>query len=134
MDSVPWDDRFSVGVPELDAEHRRLVDTLNRLHEATVSGRGPGTLEPLLAILVQQAGTHFMSEERYLRETQFAEYDEHKAKHAELMGQVYELKRRLETDHTTFTPETVQFLKDWVLRHILIADLKYAVKPARAMA
>ncbi len=38
MSYFAWDTRFDLGVPEMDREHQRLNDLMNKLHNHHVSG------------------------------------------------------------------------------------------------
>ena len=40
IDIFPWNDSFDTGLPEIDEQHRRLVQLLNTLASHIASGRG----------------------------------------------------------------------------------------------
>ena len=33
----PWKDEYSVGIPQVDSEHKRLIALINKLQDATTS-------------------------------------------------------------------------------------------------
>jgi hemerythrin len=68
-DSQPylrWTDRFSVGVPELDEDHRALVCLVNEACAAWTA-RERGRLRTIMDSLNELAAAHFEREEGVLR-------------------------------------------------------------------
>jgi hypothetical protein len=79
----PWQDAYSVGIPEIDAQHKQLIRLINDLHAAMLQGKGAAALDRVLSELVRspakqvvelrqrfQSGTnHIMSRDgQYARE------------------------------------------------------------------
>ena len=63
MPLISWNDTLSVGIPTIDAQHRKLVDTLNDLHSAMLSGNARQITGSILAKLLEYTRQHFASEE-----------------------------------------------------------------------
>ncbi|SPE27545.1 putative Diguanylate cyclase [Burkholderiales bacterium] len=55
-------DRYRVGIPEIDSEHRNLVDRMNALAHDLKSGADPTTLEYDVRAMVELLRGHFASE------------------------------------------------------------------------
>jgi len=51
--------------------------------------------------------------------------DRHRQIHADLVGQVEELKERYHRGQTTLTLPVMNFLEDWLLRHIQEEDYQF---------
>lgn len=126
MALITWDQSLSVGVPDLDAQHRRLVDMINDLHDAMAKGRGRDALKPLLTRLVQYTATHFQAEEQYMRKIDYPNLSQHKAEHENLVRRVKELTQSYESNQISLTIETMNFLRDWLTNHIRRVDRQYA--------
>jgi hemerythrin-like metal-binding protein len=126
MSLVDWSDELSVNVPQLDEQHKRLINVVNQLHEAITKRRGPGVLRPLFAQVLQYTATHFAAEERYLQQIHFRGLDEHKALHDAWCSQAVDLKDRVESGNAMLTLDTIVFLKEWLTNHILDCDRRYA--------
>jgi len=57
---IAWNDSLSVGVMTIDAQHKKLVDTLNQLHDAMLSGQARQLTSPILERLLQYTREHFL--------------------------------------------------------------------------
>lgn len=44
MAFINWSDKLSVGVQQMDMQHKRLVELINELYEAMNSGKGNDVL------------------------------------------------------------------------------------------
>jgi hemerythrin-like metal-binding protein len=125
MKTINWRDEFSVGVEEMDAQHKKLLAMINRLIEEQHTLTDPKTVAELLTGMTDYAQEHFRAEE-YL----MAEYD-------------YDRKTLQEKQHKEFIDKTVSFLSatnigpnilsnalldylgSWLVGHILTEDMQY---------
>jgi hemerythrin len=62
---MQWNDSFSVGVSEIDAQHKNLVLYLNDLNFAMSQGKGKEVLKSLLTRLVGYTQVHFATDKKY---------------------------------------------------------------------
>lgn len=125
MAIVEWDESLSVGVGEIDAQHKGLLCLINELHEAMKEGRSREMLGQVVARLKDYARTHFSTEEKYLRQTAFPGCEEHRIQHDRFIEQVLDFE--LEMAEGRATPlEVVRFLLDWYVRHVKGLDRQYA--------
>ena len=121
-----WTDKYSVGLPEIDNQHKQLIGFINSLHAAMSAGKGKEVLAPILSNLVLYTKTHFTFEESLLRVRGYAELPSHSRIHQELTRQVLDLQRNLGANELSLTIEAMAFLKKWLGDHILTHDLAYA--------
>ena len=121
-----WHERFSVSHPELDAQHRRFLETLNTLYAALQEHREPGALRSVLNELARYAREHFAWEENLLREVDYPGLDEQLRQHGFFRNQLAGLERAFQTpggrDDLT---GALHFMRDWFLHHILAVDRQY---------
>jgi hemerythrin len=61
--SIQWREEFATGVPEIDAQHRRLFDMVNDLEVRLHRGDSPAKMTDLLDGLARYASEHFAFEE-----------------------------------------------------------------------
>jgi len=130
-----WDDSYSVGVAKIDRQHRRLIGLINELYEAMQQGHGPNTLtstvnelETMVSVLdelMDYSYYHFSTEEEYMIEYAYPEYDEHKRAHGRFVERIQAFKRDFEEGKALLSMEIVQFLQDWWKKHIVDVDKKY---------
>lgn len=125
MALMNWNDDLSVGVKSLDEQHKGLVQTLNDLHAAMMSGRSKNATGPLLQKLVKYTHDHFTAEEAMLRRTQYPEFSRHCEVHKELTRQVEEYVGRYERGEISLSVHLMTFLRDWLTNHIQKEDKNY---------
>ena len=122
----PWLESYSVGVPEVDTQHKGLIRLINELHAAMASGKGKQSLGKIFDELVRYTESHFTYEEKLLKEKGYSSLVAHQAAHAKLKRQVVELRDRQRNSQLTMTVEVMQFLKGWLTDHILQHDQAYS--------
>ena len=120
-----WQQSYSVGVPSIDEQHKKLVALLNELFESMKAGHGNEVLEKVLNELAQYVGTHFKTEEAMMEKANYPELAEHKAKHQAMTSRVLDLQRQVRDGSAKVTLEVSSFLKGWLQKHILETDMRY---------
>ncbi len=126
MAFFPWTDAYSTGIREVDTQHRKLVELLNELYEAMYVGQGREALGLILSGLLQYTRTHFRTEERLMQSHGFPEYPEHREIHEKMAARVMDLQTAFEQNRISNPIQISNFLKDWLQKHILGTDMKYA--------
>lgn len=119
-----WSEESSVGIPELDAQHRHLIDLLGELVKCTHSGESGGFAPTALKELNRYAEWHLQREELVLRIRGYPGYREHKAEHDAYRKKAASLQ--VHSDRRDLGIRIVNFLTEWWKFHILISDQRYA--------
>jgi hemerythrin len=125
---VEWDDRYLIGIPLIDGQHKELIRLTNSLYESCLQGDETARENFRAAIResVEYVKFHFGAEEQILKNVQYPEFALHKKEHEDFVKQVLEEVKNFE-EGRKFVPNTfVRFLRDWILTHIAMADKKYA--------
>lgn len=117
-----WSDEFSVGIQEIDEQHKELVALLNELHTSILEHRGGAACRETLDRLAAYTRTHFMVEESLMRIGNYPEFEGHKHIHEDLINQVAALQKKLDSGQATITFELLHFLKVWLTQHIKESD------------
>ncbi len=129
---VTWETRHELGLPEIDAEHRVVVDIINRLN--AMSGKPSGELKTAAGDLERYVRTHFQREERLMEAANYPELAAHKAEHAAFATRVADFSGKAETEMTAADLSSVLMaLVSWWMSHIGRTDPKYipAIKGLR---
>lgn len=128
MSAFVWEDKYSLQIAELDRQHQRLFALFNELYEAMQQGHGSEVIDKVLTSVVDYTAYHFSFEEKLLREAGFQEEAGHRAEHARLAEQAKSLAQKLAASRndTTVAIATLKLLGDWLTRHILVSDKKFA--------
>lgn len=125
VEMFPWSSEFSVGVPEMDAQHRHLVGLLNRLHNAMATGQGRAVLASVLNDLARYTQSHFRAEEALMQRHHYPDLASHRAEHERLVSAVQRHIADLQASKITLTVQVMQFLKEWLVTHIMGWDKEY---------
>ena len=125
MSLLAWSSVFSVGVTEIDNQHKKLVDMANRLNDAMKAGQGKEAIGKVLNELVSYTATHFAYEERLMDQHKYPMSPEHKQEHKDLVKTVLDFKAKFEKGDAALTAEIMTFLRDWLTKHIMNSDKKF---------
>lgn len=122
---IEWTDEFSVDVPSIDAQHKKLVDLINDLNAAMENGETDAVLGRIFADLLAYTERHFAYEEQLFEKTGFAASDAHCREHEALRDKVTDLQGRLQRGEFMLGVEVMSFLRDWLTQHIMVSDKAY---------
>jgi hemerythrin len=120
-----WDDSLSVGVAEVDRQHKTLIDLLNALHDGKNQGRGSDVLGGALAKLATYTVEHFAYEEKVLTQHGYPELPGHIESHEKLKARVVEFKTAFDEGRSSLGVELFMFLRSWLNGHIRGSDRAY---------
>ena len=120
-----WKKDFSVGIKELDDQHKSFFDILNRLGEVAGGNKGMEVVGPVLRELIEYSRHHFTEEENWLKIIGYPGLQYQKQQHEFFISQVTDLQDRYSKGDANIPLSTVEFLRDWLLSHILETDKKY---------
>ncbi len=121
-----WNDSLSTGNPAVDAEHKRLIEQVNRLLEAMKQARGKEVIEPILQFLERYVDEHFRHEEAAFARLDCPEQKANLRAHAEFRQTVAQLVARYQKEgpNPSLTIELKNKLGDWLVSHIKNVDCK----------
>lgn len=126
MPLMEWTPEMSVSVQVLDDDHKKLIEMLNTLNEGILSSEPRAALETTIDGLLRYTRFHFAREEKILAQAGYPASAEHVGEHALLMRRVGNLQARFENGQSLeLSMQAMQFLKSWIMDHILGSDMKY---------
>ncbi len=122
MAFLQWSPNLSVGIDFMDADHQKLMELLNELHDLVEPGHVQSEAIDKLDELIDFAEQHFRLEERLMEESEYEEFEQHRQLHEVLLQDIAELRQYLTTGEKAAGPKIMDFLRDWLIRHILDSD------------
>jgi hemerythrin len=130
---ITWHEMYSTGHPELDAEHKQLIDQLNQLETALKEGAARDQIPRLLKFLADYAVKHFQHEESCMAQYRCPSALENKKAHAAFISKFSKIQKEIQTNpkiSTTQILDTHRELCDWIRSHMLKIDcqLKACIK------
>ncbi len=127
MPIMQWDQKFSVGLATIDAQHQKLISYLNELYDAMRQGKGKDKLEKTLQALIAYTSEHFQTEEKLMKQFHYPDAESHFTEHASFVQHAIKFQRDFESGKIMLTTEVMKFLNEWVQNHILGTDKKYSL-------
>ena len=125
MALMTWNESYSVGVKTIDQQHAALFGMVNDLHAAMMKGKAQATVGPLLEKLVKYTLEHFAYEERMMQAANYPNVAAHRAHHADLVRQVNGFMERYKRGDLSLNIDLLQFLSNWLSKHIQHEDKQY---------
>ena len=118
--------RFMVGHPMMDADHRMLVEYINLLHEAVTSSAPASEQSHHFANLIRQVREHFLREEAFMVQIGYSGLMRHKSEHDMLLEEIVELQVRFNSGSISLTESLFDYLNEWLAFHTVTTDKKLA--------
>jgi len=125
-DYVEWDDDFSVEIPLMDDQHKKLIIIINDLFQRCVDVCASTNLTFAMAVkdATEYAKMHFRIEEEYLEKAGYPGLPDQKREHGLFLAEVLAASERYKKGEA-MPLDLVRFLKKWLLNHIAVSDKKY---------
>ncbi|MCP4937163.1 MAG: bacteriohemerythrin [bacterium] len=126
MALLQWSDELSVGIDIIDKQHMILMRAINLLALAIEKNSERELLEAIFKTLADYTVTHFAYEEKLFDHFDYPQSIEHKKDHQALRDKVSVLKDRFDAGEDNLGPQVLKFLVEWLTKHILGKDKRYA--------
>jgi hemerythrin len=123
--SLKWQKSYSVGIIDIDAQHKKLFSFYDDLVDAIYKGETNENLGKCLDGLLNYVVVHFDTEEAYMSKLGYPEYEKHKAEHKALREKTYYLHKDYSEGKPVLTLELLDFFRKWISQHVLTTDKKY---------
>jgi len=122
---ISWSDELSVGLQEIDEQHKILINLINRLfNEAILHKADKTVISAILEELVQYTIVHFAVEESLFRIFDYPDTEMHQAHHDKLKQEVSSFQKKF-AGGAVIDIELMNFLRKWLTHHIMMDDKKY---------
>lgn len=121
---MQWTDEYEIGIGVIDAQHRRIVEYINRIDACEQSGDHT-QMNDVLHCLVDYTLSHFAFEEALMEDVGYQELESHKLTHDSFRRQIERLKARYHQGDDVAV-ELSEMLLTWLLKHIMTDDQSYA--------
>ena len=125
---VRWEDRYTLGIELIDNQHKELVNLINHLYEACLTGNESieTTFKDAMSHMVEYVKFHFSAELEILGRVNYPDLDEHKKQHDTLVVNILEAAKDYAGGKKYAPNNFVRTLRDWVMGHIAVSDKQYA--------
>ena len=129
MTLMTWTETMSVGLYELDEDHRKLIRIINQLAENAGKQERAETLRQCLYSLMRYAEFHFAREEAVMGACGFPELIGHRKEHEDFTRTIEKIAKTFDqvtdTAALNVNQQLLDFLKNWLNHHIMVIDKSY---------
>ncbi len=123
---VSWDQSLSVGLADLDKQHKNIFHILNQLHAAMNIESERKNLSGHLENLASEIKQHFHAEEDLMTKIDYPHLEDHQKAHRKLIKQVKSLQIWTKQERAMTARKDLRLIKSWLIDHIKYIDMKYA--------
>jgi hemerythrin-like metal-binding protein len=115
-------------VPQMDREHREMINHAQSLRAAVTGGGMPrDEVQLLLKKLIDSVKNHFASEEELMLSSGYHGCTAHRKEHKRLLDQVYLVEKELPLGTIQVGGALACFVEVWMRQHILGPDKQFAL-------
>ncbi|TLD41992.1 MAG: Hemerythrin [Candidatus Jettenia ecosi] len=125
MEKILWGESFSVGVRDLDEQHKQIIMMVNTLIEMNDTKVDSEIISDTLTKMTRYATDHFNKEEQYMLQYSYPEYSLQKKQHQEFKRKTVDFCMETMIHNTEVPIAIFTYLKSWWTNHILKDDMKY---------
>jgi len=125
MKTINWRNEFSVGVEEMDRQHKKLLAMINRLIEEQHSLTDRKTIAELLDGMIEYAQEHFRAEEYLMAEYDYDRKTWQEMRHKEFIDKTLSFMTAADIGPNILSVALLDFLSSWLVNHILTEDMQY---------
>ena len=122
MALLSWSRQYEIGNDLIDNEHQELFRRINAFHDTWLEQREVQAIAVLLNQLIAYAEKHFQHEEAIMRDAGFPRLEEHQAVHETMVETIFRLRQAFEQANGRIEMETIKFVKNWLIEHIVRND------------
>lgn len=119
-----WDESLSIGVKNIDNQHKELFSRINLLVLAMKEGKGKDEVIKTLNFLEEYVIKHFTEEEEIQKKNNYPKYNIQHKQHEEFKNELKELRKVFETTGVSslFVINVQQKMSKWWKSHIKDLD------------
>lgn len=127
MSLIQWIPALSVGVKELDDQHKKVFEIINKVYDGLSIKSDKKLLPDVFQDLIDYANVHLKREEFYFEKFDYPEKESHVATHNAYREKIKNFQKRWESGESGVIYEITKFLNDWWQNHIYKVDKRYTI-------
>jgi hemerythrin-like metal-binding protein len=120
-----WEKAYDTGIASIDTQHKVIIKILNELYDVVLVNKEEYKLADILNELVQYTVYHFEEEEKLMSKFNYDDFKQHKVEHQMFIEKIQSLGEGLNQGQPFLAFDLIEFLKDWLIEHIMEADQGY---------
>ncbi len=121
---LKWSDDYSIGLQEIDNQHKKLLDIINKLYMAFTNREEDVVMEDILTEMANYTNYHFGTEERYFKQFGYKDALDHLEQHKNYITRLSTFQDDFKNNRK-ITYSVMNFLRNWLVNHIQGIDRDY---------
>ncbi|MBC3898851.1 bacteriohemerythrin [Acetobacterium malicum] len=124
--AIVWTPALSVGVENIDSQHKIWFEKADQLFEAGKTGKSKEVIAQMFDFLDDYTKQHFRDEEAYMTKINYPDIEEQKKLHKNFIAELAKLKNDFQESggNITLIINANQMIVDWLTKHISTMDKK----------
>ncbi len=124
-DKIEWEEKYSVGVPEIDTFQKGIFEKFNELIDLKLQKADAKAVTNMISDINDYSKMFFAKEERLLRQRKYPDLESHSKGHRQFIRSSIGLRREIAEDINNLTMEIILELRDWLVDHVETSDSLY---------
>lgn len=126
MTLITWNDKFATGIQQIDDDHKRVMEIINRIDNALQGDHATRQVDSTtLEELAKYAEDHFALEERLMAAADFPGLEAHRQEHHRARTLLLGLRNQHIDGRVVRSSDALSFLSTWLSDHVLGTDMAY---------
>lgn len=125
-----WSENFSVGIPLIDEQHKKLFSIGEKLHNMITEYSGDDFYDKIIELISQMKDYtifHFNEEEKLLETCGYEGLEEHKIEHSNFIDYLENIDlEAIDGNQMEQMKVLTLFLAKWIFKHINNVDFRYS--------
>lgn len=123
-DRLTFDSRYSVGIEQVDDEHRKLFDLADGIYDILSMDvfMPMDQIKSAVIELVDCTKLHFANEEQLMKSNGYSGLAMHQEQHASLIDRINDFTKRVVRGEQVTPIDAYEFLCEWLVGHIQTFD------------
>lgn len=123
---LKWNEKYSIGVPVIDEQHKKLFDIGGRAYTLLKDEFSLDKYDKIVSIiqeLAEYADYHFNYEEDYMKEIGYRKFLSQKVSHTGFMEKVKSIDfNHVDDNQDDYLKGILDYVLNWIAEHILVND------------
>ncbi len=118
-------DKLNVNIPIIDEDRKKFINIINKAVVAKQHNNNAEKVKDVLKEMTMYALSHFTTEEVYMIEFNYPEFQHHMEEHHVFTIRTIAYLNRVINGDYQVSGEILEYLQQWLASHIQVTDRKY---------
>lgn len=122
MDFIKFESKHVLGIEEIDNQHKKIYESVNKLFEMQNSTKVE--IIDIYQNLLKEFKIHFETEESLMKKNKVVEFISHKLEHDRALQKYSDYLKTLKKANSKLDLEILKSMKNWLENHFEKKDIK----------